>query len=478
MWPLHTWLPDAHTEAPTVGSVLLAGVLLKMGTYGLRPDRGAGRCPTARGLLAPFLGALAVVGIVYGALACLAQTRPQAADRVLQRRATWASCCSASPRSPPAASGALFAQRRARPDHRPAVLPRRRDQGPPRHRRPRPARRRLYGSGAAARRRCSPSPRSPASACPGWPASGARCWRSARRFYPGAGAAAADVPGAGGDRRRRRGAHLGVLPALMRGMLQGTPAAVRPVNEDVASIELATAEVDPARRRPAPCARTWTLRAGRLVAAGRARRWCSAVARGCCSAPPTPAVRAAFCGGTLMPTPSSRSTGRRSRAAAGRSRSARRRAARGRLRVPPARRPVAGWLRPRSAVLAVVASAAARCRSWRRPRVDVLRARPRRWCRAPARTSSTTSRSSSRRSCCSAPLVVALLVARRRSRDGRHPAGGVRLPAARARSTGALTLAGQPRPAHAGRRARGRVAAGLRAGRPAPRRRPRPARPR
>ena len=35
MWPLHTWLPDAHTEAPTVGSVLLAGVLLKMGTYGL-----------------------------------------------------------------------------------------------------------------------------------------------------------------------------------------------------------------------------------------------------------------------------------------------------------------------------------------------------------------------------------------------------------------------------------------------------------
>ena len=73
MWPLHFWLPDAHTEAPTVGSVLLAGVLLKMGTYGLVRFARADRARRRATALAPYLGALAVVGIVYGALACLAQ---------------------------------------------------------------------------------------------------------------------------------------------------------------------------------------------------------------------------------------------------------------------------------------------------------------------------------------------------------------------------------------------------------------------
>ncbi|BCJ44245.1 NADH-quinone oxidoreductase subunit M [Actinoplanes ianthinogenes] len=72
LWPLHTWLPDAHTEAPTVGSVILAGVLLKMGTYGLIRV-GVGVAPEGAAWAAPVLGVLAVVAILAGSLICLRQ---------------------------------------------------------------------------------------------------------------------------------------------------------------------------------------------------------------------------------------------------------------------------------------------------------------------------------------------------------------------------------------------------------------------
>jgi NADH-quinone oxidoreductase subunit M len=67
MWPLHSWLPDAHVEAPTAGSIILAGVLLKMGTYGfLRFNLPL--FPQASIQAAPYIGVLAVIGIIYGAI--------------------------------------------------------------------------------------------------------------------------------------------------------------------------------------------------------------------------------------------------------------------------------------------------------------------------------------------------------------------------------------------------------------------------
>lgn len=72
LFPFHTWLPDAHVEAPTAGSIILAGVLLKMGTYGLLRFAFP-LFPEAALYFAPWLGLLAVIGIIYGALVAMVQ---------------------------------------------------------------------------------------------------------------------------------------------------------------------------------------------------------------------------------------------------------------------------------------------------------------------------------------------------------------------------------------------------------------------
>jgi NADH-quinone oxidoreductase subunit M len=73
LFPLHTWLPDAHVQAPTAGSVILASVLLKMGTYGLLRFN-LPLFPEASIQAAPYISVLAIIGIIYGALVAMVQT--------------------------------------------------------------------------------------------------------------------------------------------------------------------------------------------------------------------------------------------------------------------------------------------------------------------------------------------------------------------------------------------------------------------
>ena len=72
MWPFHTWLPDAHVEAPTAGSVILAGILLKMGGYGFLRF-SLPMLPDASAFFVPFIYSLSVVAIIYTSLVALMQ---------------------------------------------------------------------------------------------------------------------------------------------------------------------------------------------------------------------------------------------------------------------------------------------------------------------------------------------------------------------------------------------------------------------
>ena len=140
MFPFHTWLPDAHTQAPTQGSVILAAILLKLGTYGF-VRIALPMLPQGAQAWAPVIGILAVIGIIYGALGCLAQTdmkRLIAFSSVAHMGFVMLGISTLTD---------VRHQRRAvrhgrpRPDHRHALLRRRLDQAPLPHARDQAAQR-------------------------------------------------------------------------------------------------------------------------------------------------------------------------------------------------------------------------------------------------------------------------------------------------------------------------------------------------
>ena len=189
MWPLHTWLPDAHTAAPTVGSVLLAAILLKLGSYAfirisipILPQEALD--------WAPFIGVLAVIGIIYGSLACLAQTDVKRLIAFSSIGHMGFVMLGIATMTEVGINAAIIRHGCPRHHHRHALLHRRfgegslphaRDQGPPGG----PARQKLLAVGWIFGWRSSRWPR---LACPASPGSGVSSPSILAAYDPGAGA--------------------------------------------------------------------------------------------------------------------------------------------------------------------------------------------------------------------------------------------------------------------------------------------------
>ena len=181
MWPFHTWLPDAHVEAPTAGSVILAGVLLKLGGYGFIRF-ALPLFPQAAQTCAPLIVVLSLIAIIYGAIVADRPARPQEAGR-LQLGQPHGLRDAGHLRLPAAGHGrGRPADGQPRPHHRRPLPVRRasstsgRTTGPSRkHGRP-------GGPHAGLRRASSASSCWPASGCPAWPASSVSSWSSLGTF--------------------------------------------------------------------------------------------------------------------------------------------------------------------------------------------------------------------------------------------------------------------------------------------------------